>query len=143
VHRHYRTLRRVLQTAVEMGLAEAHSDRYRTLIYVAIDTGMRWSELVGLRRRSVDVARRTIRVVEQLVQLDDGSRVRRQPKTDSGTRTVTISGAVAAILADHLEHFVTPEPDALVFTNGAGQPLSHSSFQTHHFRKAQLAAGVS
>ena len=37
----------------------------------------------------------------------------------------------------------TPEPDALVFTNGAGQPLSHSSFQTHHFREAQLAAGVS
>ena len=114
VHRHYRTLRRVLQTAVEKdrlltnpcdrvrppkvpktamtvltweqatALAEAHTERYRALIYVAVDTGMRWSEVVGLRRRSVDVERRKIRVVEQLVQLDDGSRVRRQPKTDSG-----------------------------------------------------------
>ena len=85
VHRHYRTLRRVLQTAVEKdrllsnpcdrvrppkvprtemavltweqatALAEAHTERYRTLIYVAIDTGMRWSELVGLRRGRVDV----------------------------------------------------------------------------------------
>jgi integrase len=173
VHRHYRTLRRVLQTAVEkdrlisnpcdrvrppkvpktamtvltweqaMALADAHSERYRTLIYVALDTGMRWSELVGLRRASVDLAPRKIRVVEQLVQLDDGSRVRRLPKTDSGTRTVTISAAVAAMLADHFDRFVAPEPEALVFTNGAGQPLSHSSFQTHHFKRAQLAAGVS
>jgi site-specific recombinase XerC len=28
-------------------LSEAHSDRYRTLIYVVVDSGMRWSELVG------------------------------------------------------------------------------------------------
>jgi integrase len=173
VHRHYRTLRRVLQTAVEkdrllsnpcdrvrppkvpktamtvltweqaIALAEAHSERYRTLIYVAIDTGMRWSELVGLRRGSVDVSRRKVRVVEQLVQLDDGSRVRRQPKTDAGMRTVTVSAAVASMLAEHLDRFVDVAPDSLVFTNGAGQPLSHSSFQTHHFRKAQLAARVS
>jgi integrase len=172
VHRHYRTLRRVLQTAVEkdrllsnpcdrvrppkvpktamsvltweqaVALADAHSERYRTLIYVALDTGMRWSELVGLRS-SVDIERRKVRVVEQLVQLDDGSRVRRQPKTDSGIRTVTISAAVAAMLSAHIDRFVPPEPDALVFANGAGQPLSHSSFQTHHFRKAQLNAGVS
>jgi integrase len=173
VHRLYRTLRRVLQPAVEkdrlltnpcdrvrpptvpktamtvltweqaVALADAHSERYRTLICVAIDTGMRWSELVGVRRGSVDVARRKMRVTEQLVQLDDGSWVRRQPKTDSGTRTVTISAAVAAMLTDHLDRFVPPEPDALVFTNGAGHPLSHSSFQTRHFKRAQLAAGVS
>jgi integrase len=47
------------------------------------------------------------------------------------------------MLVDHLDRFVTLEPEALVFTNAAGRPLSHSSFQTHHFRKAQLAAGVS
>lgn len=172
VHRHYRTLRRVLQTAVEkdrlltnpcdrvrppkvpqtemtvltweqaMALADAHSERYRTLIYLAVDAGMRWRELVGLRRRSVDAVRRKIRVVEQLVQLNDGSRVRRPPKTDSATRTVTVSASVAAMMADHLDRFVEAS-DALVFTNGAGQPLSHSSVLTHHFRKAQLAAGVS
>ena len=35
-----------------------------------------------------------------------------------------------------------PEPDGLVFANGAGNPLSSSSFLTHHFRKAQAATGV-
>lgn len=173
VHRHYRTLRRVLQTAVEkdrllanpcdrvrppkvgkremevlswdraIALAEAHSERFRTLIYLAVDSGMRWSELVGLRRKSVDVARRKVRVVEQLVQLDDRSWVRRPPKTSAGVRSVTISGAVGEMLADHLAQFVTDEPDALVFTNAAGNPLSHSSFLTHHFKPAQRRAGIS
>jgi len=71
-----------------------------------------------------------------LVHLEDGSRVRRPPKTDSGTLTVTVSASVAAMLAGQLDRFVEPGADALVFTNGAGQPLSHSSFLTHHFRKA-------
>jgi integrase len=85
VHRHYRTLRRMLQVAVEkqriltnpcdrvhpprvpdkemvflsweqaVDLAEAHGERYRALIYLAVDSGMRWSELVGLRRARVDL----------------------------------------------------------------------------------------
>ena len=83
-------------------------------------------------------------MAEQLVQLDDGSRVRRQPKTDAGTRTITVSAAVAAMLADHLDRFVPPEPGrARCSRTAPASPLSHSSFQTHHFRKAQLAAGVS
>src|SRR5262249_19247149 len=35
-----------------------------------------------------------------------------------------------------------PEPDALVFGNASGHPLAHSSFQSHHFKNAQLTAGV-
>jgi site-specific recombinase XerC len=84
VHRHYRTLRRMLQVAVDkqkmvanpcdrvqpprvpkrnmifltwdqaVELAEAHNDQYRALIYLAVDSGMRWSELIGLRRSNVD-----------------------------------------------------------------------------------------
>ncbi|MBK5333639.1 MAG: tyrosine-type recombinase/integrase [Ilumatobacteraceae bacterium] len=53
-------------------LAEAHSERYRALIYVAVDTGTRWSELVGLRRGKVDLKSRKIRVTEQMVQLRTG-----------------------------------------------------------------------
>ena len=173
VHRHYRTLRRLLQTAVEkdrllanpcdrvrppkvskremgvlsweqaIALAEAHGERFRTMIYLAIDSGMRWSELVGLRRKNVDVARRKVRVVEQLVQLDDRSWVRRPPKTSAGVRSVTISTAVADMIADHLERYIADDADALVFTNSAGHPISHSSFLTHHFKPAQQRAGVS
>ena len=84
VHRHYRTLRRMLQVAVDKQKIVANPcDRVQpprvpkremvfldwdqvvrspkrtsplpALIYVAADTGMRWSELVGLRRSKVDL----------------------------------------------------------------------------------------
>src|SRR3546814_12484018 len=67
-------------------LAEAHSERFRALIYVAVDSGMRWSELIGLRRRSVDLSNREIRVTDQLVQLSDRSHPRKEPKTAAGVR---------------------------------------------------------
>ena len=121
VHRHYRTLRRMLQVAVQkqkiltnpcervdpprvpkhemvflgwdeaIRLAEAHRDRYRALIYLAVDSGMRWSELVGLRRGKVDLRNRKVRVTEQLVQLGDRSFLRKEPKTAAGVRSITIA----------------------------------------------------
>ncbi len=127
VHRHYRTLRRVLQVAVEkqrlltnpcdrvqpphvpkremvfltweqaVGLAEAHSERFRALIYLAVDSGMRWSELVGLRRARLDVRRRKVRVTEQLIRLEDGRWLRKEPKTPNSVRSITISPVTAEL----------------------------------------------
>jgi integrase len=109
VHRHYRTLRRMLQVAVDKqkilanpcarvqpprvpkrkmaflswqavaALANAHNDRLRTHLYFAVDTGMRWSELVGLRRGDLDVASRKVRVTSQLVRLESGEWLRAPP----------------------------------------------------------------
>ena len=104
---------------------------------------MRWSELVGLRRGKVDLKNRKIRVTDQLVQLEDRSFLRKEPKMAAGVRSITISPFTASLLAAHLESFAQPGPDALVFANAAGNPLSASSFLTHHVSKAQGAAGVS
>jgi integrase len=172
VHRHYRTLRRVLQVAVEkqklpanpcdrvqpprvprrdmrflswdeaVALAEGHPDRYRALIYLAVDSGMRWSELVGLRRARLDVRTRKIRVTEQLVRLDTGEWLRKEPKTGASVRSITISSLTASVLAEHLEHFATPGLDGLVFPNRAGHPLISSSFWNNVFSPAMARAGV-
>jgi integrase len=172
VHRHYRTLRRMLAVADEkhkivhnacdrvdpprvprremtflkwdqsVRLAEAHSDRFRSMVYVAVDSGMRWGELVGLRRANVDVSRDQFRVTEQLVQLTDGSFVRPPPKTASGRRSITISPFTADILSEHLERSANHGRDGLVFPNAAANPQSASSFQSHHFKQAQQLAGI-
>src|SRR3546814_6584908 len=84
-------------------LAEAHSERFRALIYVAVDSGMRWSELIGLRRRSVDLSTRKIRVTDQLVQLSDRSFLRKEPKTAAGVRSITIAPFTASLLGAHLD----------------------------------------
>ncbi len=172
VHRHYRTLRRVLQVAVEkeklpsnpcdrvqpprvpkremvfltweqaVDLAEAVGERYRALIYLAVDSGMRWSELVGLRRAKVDLHRRKVRVTEQLIRLESGEWLRKETKTAAGVRSITISPETAKILAAHIERYVEPALDALVFSNSAGRPLMSSSFWQHHFQPALRAAGL-
>lgn len=171
VHRHYRTLRRVLQVAVEkqkiianpcdrvaaprvpkremvfltweqaVDLAEAHNERFRTLIYLAVDTGMRWSELIGLRRSRVNLRNRKVRVTEQLVRLEDRTWLRREPKTPASIRSITISGFTAERLAAHLERFSEPGPDGLVFPNAAVKPLASSSFWNNHFTRALGRAG--
>jgi hypothetical protein len=103
---------------------------------------MRWGELVGLRRSSVDVRRLKVRVTEQLVQLDSREFVRRDPKTAAGIRSITIAPFTGEILASHLERFANPGEDGLVFPNAAGNPLASASFLTHHFLPAQRQAGV-
>ena len=173
VHRHYRTLRRVLQVAVDkqklltnpcdrvepphvprremvfldwgqaVDLAEAHSDRYRALIYLAVDSGMRWSELIGLRRSKLDLRTRKVRVTEQLVRLETGEWLRKEPKTPASVRSITLSSVTAEIVARHLEQLASPGPDGLVFPNAAGNPLAAASFWNNHFSRAQRASGVS
>jgi len=172
VHRHYRTLRRVLQVVVEKqkipanpcdrvhpprvprrdmaflswdetaALAEAHPDRYRALIYLAVDTGMRWSELVGLRRARLDLRTRKVRVTEQLIRLETGEWLRKEPKTGASVRSITISPFTVSVLADHLERFALPGLDGLVFPNRAGHPLISSSFWNNIFSPAMAKAGV-
>jgi len=170
VHRHYRTLRRVLQSAVEkdrlltnpctkvrpprvpvrpmailnwnqaVRLAEAHPKHLKPMIYLALDSGMRWSELVGLRRGRVDLDRRKVRITEQLLRVD-GAWLRRPPKTSAGVRSITISASTAELLAKHLANRPDGD-DELVFTTTTGTPLQHASFQTHVWKKALAVAGV-
>ena len=173
MHRHYRTLRRVLQVAVEkeriptnpcdrvqpprvpkremvflswteaVDLAEATHKRFRAMIYLAVDSGMRWGELIGLRRSKVDLMRQKVRVTEQLIRLESKEWLRKEPKTAAGRRSITISPATAEILADHIKRFAGPGPDGLVFPNRAGNPLISSSFWQHYFQPAFAATGIS
>ncbi|MHB1447190.1 MAG: site-specific integrase [Acidimicrobiales bacterium] len=124
-------------------LAEAHSDRYRALIYLAVDSGMRWSEMVGLRRARLDLRNRKVRVTEQFIRLDTAEWIRREPKTGGSVRSITLLPFTAAILADHLERFSQSGPDGLVFVNGADHPIASSSFWNNNFTPALRAAGLS
>lgn len=125
-----------------VALAEAHPDRYRALIYLAVDSGMRRSELIGLRRSRLDLRARKVRVTDQLIRLETGEWLRKQPKTDASVRSITISPFTASVLADHLDRLAMPELDGLVFPNRAGNPLISSSFWNNVFAPAMAKAGV-
>ena len=61
-----------------LALAEAVPGRYRALILVAGFGGLRWAELVGLRRRHVDLAAARLHVVDQAAEVGSASVTPRQ-----------------------------------------------------------------
>jgi integrase len=179
VHRKYRLLRRTLQVAVEKGviaknacnsvqpprvelnemrflipeqavaLAEAIDPWYRTFVYTALETGMRWSELVGLRRSGVNLLHRSIAVTEQLVFIAGDKTtgrerrwVRQRPKTRAGVRSITISRFLAERLQEQLAERSQPGQDGLVFTNQRGNAISGSIFNKRHWQAARATVGV-
>jgi len=69
-----------------------------------------------VRRQKLDLVNRKVRVTEQLVRLEDGRFIRREPKTAAGVRSISISPQIAELVAEHIEKFTEAGKDALVFT---------------------------
>lgn len=106
--------------------------RYRALVYVAAYGGLRWSEIVGLRRARIDGPR--VAVVEQLVRRPGGEWERCETKTGRA-RTVTLPAFAADELAAHLDTYAQPGDDGLVFPTRNGRPIPAAAWHTT-FRRA-------
>jgi integrase len=81
-------------------LAAAAEDVYAPIWLVALTTGMRQGELLGLAWKDVDFQRGTITVRQSLATVD-GTLILHEPKTRSGRRTIPLSPACIAALRDH------------------------------------------
>jgi integrase len=121
-------------------LAEAVPGRYRALVLVAGYGGLRWGELVGLRRR-VDLAGARIHVVEQVAEVA-GKLILSPPKTAAGERVVVLPAVAVAALAEHLDEFAAPGPEGLVFRSGRGTYLQRSNFSRLVWRPAVQQLGL-
>lgn len=90
------------------------------LIYLAVATGLRRGELLGLRWSDVDVANKSLRVA-QMVGYENNRLAMTEPKTLRSRRTVTLDDGVLAMLAEWKEQ---ARPGELVFLNQFGTPRS-------------------
>lgn len=122
-------------------LADDIVPRFRALVLLAAWCGLRRGELLGLQRRDLDLAAGTVRIERGMHQLADGTLVLGPPKTDAGRRTVTIPPHLLPDLASHLDRYVGPGDDALVFTGEKGGPLRPHVLQKAWVR-AKEATGV-
>jgi integrase len=122
-------------------LAARIDARYRALVLVAAYTGLRAGELIGLRRRHVDLLHRTITVVEQ-VQYINGDHHVQAPKTTAGRRSVAVPASVMAALDEHLAAYAEPGADGLVFPAPTGGFLRLENFRRRVWQPAVAAAGV-
>jgi integrase len=68
-------------------IADRMPSRYKALVLVAAFSRLRWEELVGLRRKRIDLEAGTVTVDEQLVEVNGTFSVG-PPKSAAGRRTV-------------------------------------------------------
>lgn len=104
-------------------IADAIEPRYRAMVLLATFCGLRVGELRALRQRNLDLLHRTVSVVEQFQQLNDGTLVLGPPKTDAGRRVVAIPGVIIPDLDAHLASWTTTGRDNLVFPGVSGRPF--------------------
>ena len=97
--------------------------RDRALVLVGAYAGLRWGEAAGLRRRDVDALRSRIRVCGTAVQLHGQVTLDNEPKTTRSKRTVPLARSIMRRVEQHLDEYVEPSPDSLVFTAPGGGPL--------------------
>lgn len=93
-------------------------------------TGLRRSELLGLRWKDVDLLLTTLRVVQTLQKLNTGDFIYQEPKTAAGRRTIALSPASCLELRAHREKQeryaetlgIPLTDDTLIFSHPDGSP---------------------
>jgi integrase len=111
--------------------------RYRALLLAAIFTGLRASELRGLRWEDVDLKRGELHVRQRA---DRYGKIGR-PKSDAGERTVPLPPMLVAALREH--RIASPRSVlGLVFPNSRDGVDHRNSIVYGGLQPAQVAAGV-
>ena len=110
---------------------------FRSIFLLAFQTGLRRSEILGLRWRDLDLPGGFLSVRRGLVKLPSGGVVVTEPKSGRGRVVVLLEDSVR-ILRSHLESF--PGNGDFVFCHSGGEPLN-PVLVTDAFRRAARKAG--
>ncbi|HEY7136564.1 MAG TPA: tyrosine-type recombinase/integrase [Acidimicrobiia bacterium] len=122
-------------------LADAVEPRFRALVLTAAFAGLRFGELAALTRGRIDLEARTISVVDNQVELSDGTVFLGPPKSGAGRRTIVIPDALVPELDAHLRAYSESTADARVFTGTKGAPLRRQNWWPK-WRAATSAVGL-
>jgi integrase len=118
-------------------IVEHMEGRWRPILLTAIFTGLRSSELRGLRWADIDMKRGEIHVRQRA----DRYNVIGEPKSDAGTRTLPLPPIVVSALREWKLRCPKGEL-GLAFPTGKGNVENHQNILTRGFFPAQIAAKV-
>ena len=122
---------------------------WHSIFHTLTWTGLRRSELLGLRWKDVDLILASLRVVQSVQRLNTGEFIVQEPRVASGRRTIALSPASCLVLRKHREK---QEADAtllgrqlaeddLVFSHPDGSPRDPSTL-TLAFRRLTRRVGL-
>jgi integrase len=127
-----------IPTTKEIGAISAHlNDQRRPLLLTAIFTGLRASELRGLRWADIDLKGAILHVRQRADRYQQIG----TPKSEAGERTVPLPPLLVNTLREW--KLVCPKSNRdLAFANQAGNPPALADIVRRSFQPAQVAAGV-
>ncbi|GAB3662958.1 site-specific integrase [Nocardioides korecus] len=121
--------------------------QHRLMVETAINTGLRWGELIALKSRHLDLIKRTLTVEETVVEVSiknspTGQRMLTKPyPKDNEPRTMELP---LDLLDQLTAHIIDRRlgPDDLLFATREGTPISRNTFRTRIWLPAVHASGV-
>lgn len=121
--------------------------RLYPLYYLALTTGMRRGELLGLRWQDINWEQRTLSINQTLVTTPGGQNIISSTKTESSNRVVALSAAMIAELRRHrkrqLEEMmvlgINSYDQELVFVSEVGTPINPRNLLRHFQTTAKKA----
>lgn len=122
-------------------------DDHQVMVLVAIETGLRWGELVALRPVDIDFAssvvtvrRVVLEVSKKITGASSGHTFREYPK-DNEHREVAIRPELSRAIKTHMLKRGTRDED-LLFSTNAGTPVSRNTFRTRVWIPAIEESGL-
>lgn len=112
-------MRRIYSPVQVRQLLTELAEPCRTVVLLAVLTGMRIGEILALRWKRVDLLRSTIEIAETFSDGQFGS-----PKTRSSNRVIPMSSALRSVLETYRAGALRNAPDDLVFCTSKGTPLN-------------------
>jgi integrase len=127
----------------------AKGDRLEALYVLAVTTGLRQGELLGLKWDDVDMEVGTLQVRRTLTTAKGGPALS-APKTKGSRRTVKLSQTALEALTSHLERQLEGIDtvgslwceNGLIFASEVGEPLDRRYITTHRFKPLLKRAGL-
>jgi integrase len=129
-------------------LITAVPDRHQVMVETAIETGMRWGELIALKPRHIDFLRKSITVEDTVIEVSGSTPLpargmSRSPiQKDNEPRAFAVRQAWLDAVAEHIK-IGDLDRDDLLFATSAGTPISRNTFRTRVWLPAVKASGVS
>jgi integrase len=122
--------------------------KYRAITAIAIFTGMRRGEILGLNRKNLNLANRVIRINQTCSHTKGGSFIQLSTKTESSERLIPFPAEIVPLLQAHLDSLEEkknkcgdkwvstieiegkPVENDLIFTQWNGKPMHPNSIVT-------------
>jgi integrase len=129
--------------------AKVSGDPFEALYVLAITTGLRRGELLGLRWDDVDLERGTLRVGRALVR-GGGRHTVGETKTRRGRRQVNLTPRTVSALTAHRKRQLEErmrlsglyEDHGLIFATGVGTPVNPEKLMKRSFKPLLKRAGL-